>query len=51
LAYSNSDWLVVILEGGRAQERVDISSDCRETVGGAYVTGYTEREMQLECSI
>lgn len=39
LEYTNSDWLLVIVEGGIAQERVDISSDCGAGVGGAYVTG------------
>jgi hypothetical protein len=39
LEYRNSDWLFAIVEGGIAQERVDISSDCREGVGSAYVTG------------
>lgn len=40
LEYRNSDWLLVIVEGGIAQERVDISSDCGGRGGaGAYVTG------------
>lgn len=39
LEYRNSDWLLVIVEGGIAQERVDISSDCGEGGGSAYVTG------------
>jgi hypothetical protein len=42
LEYRNSDWLLVIVEGGIAEERVDISLDCgggEGRGGGAYVTG------------
>jgi hypothetical protein len=37
LEYRNSDWLLVIVEGGIAEERVDISLDCGGGRGGKAV--------------